>query len=239
MPWQNNDLVLIRLNQTGQIQEQRIFDKEFLNIKKKISFFQPHWLDQKCLVCSEDSSGWWNLLFLEIEDSFEIKLKKRLIKKQYEYGTPQWISGISLFSGTKENFFCLAIHNNIWILEHYQNLTFRNHIQLPFTYLSSLHVEKKKLIFIAANSSLNEQLIEMDLEEKKETIRVINEKLSIDQDNDISRSKSFWFQGYKKKKTHSWIYMPLNNFFDKQLYSQPIYINHLFFVLNLQYNFHY
>ncbi len=215
MPWQNNDLVLIRLNQTGQIQEQRIFDKEFLNIKKKISFFQPYWLDQKCLVCSEDSSGWWNLLFLEIEDSFEIKVKKRLIKKQYEYGTPQWISGISLFSGSKENFFCLAIHNNIWILEYYQNLTFRNHIELPFTYLSSLHVEKKKLIFIAANSSLNEQLIEMDLAEKKETIRAINEKFSIDQDNDISRSQSFWFKGHKKKKTHSWIYMPLNNFFDK------------------------
>ena len=36
MPWQNNDLVLIRLNQTGQIQEQRIFDKEFLVIQNNI-----------------------------------------------------------------------------------------------------------------------------------------------------------------------------------------------------------
>ena len=214
MPWQNNDLVLISFSKTGHIEEQEIFNKESLDPKNKIAFFQPYWLDCKTLVCSEDSSGWWNLLFLEIEDGLKIKVKKRFIKNKHEYGVPKWVSGLSLFSGTKENFFCLNIHKNTWILEHYQDLIFKKHIKLPFTYLSALHANNNKLIFFAANSTLDKQLIELDLEEKNKKIIENTQKWSM-VDNCVSKSESFWFKGYKNKKTHSWIYRPLNNYFDK------------------------
>ena len=214
MPWENNELVLISFNKIGQIEEQKKFEKNLLNSKKNISFFQPYWLDENNLVCSEDSTGYWNLLFLEINDFLEIHLKKRFIKDQYDYGVPQWISGISLFSGTKENFFCLTLNSNIWKLEQYKNLDFFRHIQVPYTYLESLSAEDDKLIFTGANFVQEEVLVELDTgkENKEEIKNYVNYEIA---DNFISQPQSFWFKGYKNRKTHSWIYMPRINFFEK------------------------
>ena len=48
--------------------------------KKNVSFFQPYWISETLLVCSEDSSGWWNLLFLDVSEIEHILIKKRFEK---------------------------------------------------------------------------------------------------------------------------------------------------------------
>ena len=45
--------------------------------RKNVSFFQPYWVSDNILVCSEDSTGWWNLLFLDLTDIKNIITKKK------------------------------------------------------------------------------------------------------------------------------------------------------------------
>ena len=75
-------------------------------------------------MCSEDSSGWWNLLFLDVSEIESIFIKKRIERKSFEYGSPQWVSGITFFSGNIKNFFCLAKKENNLIVEQYKDLKF-------------------------------------------------------------------------------------------------------------------
>jgi len=93
----------------------------------KVSFFQPYWISETLLVCSEDSTGWWNLLFLDVSEIDNIFIKKRVERNLIEYGAPQWVSGITFFSGTLKNLFCLAKKEN--------NLSFENLLKLAMNYL--------------------------------------------------------------------------------------------------------
>ena len=203
MPWENNNLFIAKISNRGEIQNIKELHKSIINNCEIISFFQPYWLSTKILVCSEDSSGWWNLIFFEINQLDNIVIKKRISKKFFEYGLPQWVSGISLFSGVKENFFCLARHKDSWVLEYYRNLSFVKRIDLPFNNLSDLHSDHNKLIFKASNNRSEEQLVEMEIDHFYEVS--IQKKLIKVPDN-VSISETFWFKGFDERKTHAWIY---------------------------------
>ena len=62
MPWEKNDLFFAQIDLDGEIQIIKKFSNKLINAKKNVSFFQPYWISETLLVCSEDSSGWWNLL---------------------------------------------------------------------------------------------------------------------------------------------------------------------------------
>ena len=63
MPWEKNELFFAQIDQDGEIKKIKKFSNKLINSKKKVSFFQPYWISETHLVCSEDSSGWRNLLF--------------------------------------------------------------------------------------------------------------------------------------------------------------------------------
>jgi len=108
MPWEKNDLCFAQINLDWEITKIKKFSDKLINAKKNVSFFQPYWISETLLVCSEDSSGWWNLLFLDASKIENIFIKKRVERKSTEYGAPQWVTGITFFSGDKKNLFCVA-----------------------------------------------------------------------------------------------------------------------------------
>ena len=203
MPWENNNLYFANVANDGEIKTIKKLDKSIISNSDLISFFQPYWLSKNILVCSEDSSGWWNLIFFEINQLDNININKKICKKFYEYGLPQWVSGISLLSGCKENFFCVARYKDKCVLEYYKNLTFEMKIDLPFTNISDLYVSDNKLVFKASSNICEEQLIELEINDiyefpiKKEMIKISDR---------ISQADTFWFKGFKGRNTHAWIY---------------------------------
>ena len=203
MPWDNNDLFFAKISSRGEIKHIKGFNKLLIGNNDTISFFQPHWLSKNLLVCSEDSSGWWNLIFLEINKLEEIIIKKKIRNKFFEYGMPQWISGLSLFSGTKDILFCLAKHKDQWILEYYRNLSFIKKIELPYTNLRDLHADSNKLILKASSNISQDQLIELDINNFHE-IRAQKNLLEVF--DNYSKAKAFWFEGFEDRQTHAWIY---------------------------------
>ena len=206
MPWESNNLFFGSINSFGQLQKIVKFKNKNINFDKTVSFFQPLWISKNILVCSEDSSGWWNLLFLKINTIEEIYILKKIQREFYEYGLPEWISGMSIFSGSKKNLFCLAKNKESWIIEHYQNCSFYQKIDLPFNCLRDLHVSSNRLICLASNNISNEKLIEIDIDNhsKSSFPPIVKSKIR----NLSSKAQSYWFQGYGNKMTHAWIYKP-------------------------------
>ena len=134
--------------------------------KKKFLFFQPYWISETLLVCSEDSSGWWNLLFLDASKIENIIIKKRVERNFVEYGLPQWVSGITFFSGDIKDLFCLAKKENNLVVEQYKDLEFVKEFSTPFTSISDFTVFEKKVVLKGHGSDFLGNLLEIDFKKQ-------------------------------------------------------------------------
>jgi len=166
MPWEKNDLFIAQIDLNGDIKKLKKFSNNLINAKKNVSFFQPYWISETLLVCSEDSSGWWNLLFLDVSEIENIFIKKRVERNSIEYGVPQWVSGITFFSGDKKNLFCLAKKENSLILEQYKDLELVKEFSTPFTSISDFSVFRNKVILKGYGSNFMGIVVEIDLQKK-------------------------------------------------------------------------
>jgi len=213
MPWEKNDLCLAQIDLDGEITKIKKFSDKLINSKKNVSFFQPYWISETLLVCSEDSSGWWNLLFLDASKIENIFIKKRVERNFVEYGVPQWVSGITFFSGDIKDLFCLAKKENNLIVEQYKDLEFVKEFSTPFNSISDFTVFRKKLLFKGYGSDFLGIVFEIDFEKK--VLSNFSEQIYINHIKDCSKPETFWFKGFEDQSTHSFLYKPIVKNFRK------------------------
>ncbi|KGF98840.1 Esterase/lipase/thioesterase family active site [Prochlorococcus marinus str. MIT 9302] len=213
MPWEKNDLFFAQIDLDGEIQKIKKFSNKLINAKKNVSFFQPYWISETLLVFSEDSSGWWNLLFLDVSEIENILIKKRVERNLIEYGAPQWVSGITFFSGTIKNLFCLAKKENNLIVEQYKDLELVKEFSTPFTSITNFSVFENKLAFKGYGSDFLGNLLEIDFAE--EVSSNFSNEIYFEYIKDCSKPESFWFKGFEDKATHSLLYRPIVEKFRK------------------------
>jgi len=213
MTWEKNELFFAQIDQDGEIQKIKKFSNKLINSKKNVSFFQPYWISETLLVCSEDSSGWWNLLFLDVSEIESIVIKKRVKRNMIEYGAPQWVTGITYFSGTIKNLFCVAKKENSLIVEQYEDLEFVKEFSTPFTSISDFSVFRKKVLFKGYGFDFLGILFEIDF--AKKVLLNFSEQIFCDHIKDCSKPETFWFKGFEAKSTHSFLYKPLVKNFRK------------------------
>jgi len=213
MPWEKNELFFAQIDLDGEIQKIKKFSNKLINSKKNVSFFQPYWISKTLLVCSEDSSGWWNLLFLDASQIENIFIKKRVERNFVEYGVPQWVSGITFFSGDIKDLFCLAKKENNLVVEQYKDLQFVKEFSTPFTSISDFSVFEKKVVMKGHGYDFLGNLLEIDC--KKEVLSNVFEEINAEYIKDCSKPESFWFKGFEDKSTHSFLYRPLVEKFRK------------------------
>ena len=213
MPWEKNDLFFAQMDLDGEIQKIKKFSNKQINAKKNVSFFQPYWISETLLVCSEDSSGWWNLLFLDVSEIENIFIKKRVERNFVEYGVPQWVSGITFFSGDIKDLFCLAKKENNLVVEQYKDLQFVKEFSTPFTSISDFSVFRKKVLFKGYGFDFLGILFEIDF--AKKVLSNFSEQIFFDHIKDCSKPETFWFKGFEAQSTHSFLYKPLVENFRK------------------------
>ncbi len=213
MPWEKNDLFFAQIDLDGKIQKLKKFKNKLINAKKNVSFFQPYWISETILVCSEDSSGWWNLLFLDVSDIENIFIKKRLERNLIEYGVPQWVSGITFFSGAIKNLFCLAKKENSLIVEQYKDLALIKEFSTPFTSISDFSVFRNKVLLKGYGSDFLGIILEIDF--AKKVLSNFSKQTYFDHIKYSSKPETFWFKGFEDKITHSFLYRPLVDNFRK------------------------
>jgi len=212
MPWEKNDLFFAEVHD-GKIKKIKKFENSVINGSRKVSFFQPYWISDKLLVCSEDSSGWWNLLFIDVSDIQNILIKKRIKKNLCEYGSPQWLAGITFFSGSLKNLFCLAKEGDSWLIEQYQDLNFIKEYSLQVSSVSDFSAFDKKLALKVYGPDFLGHLLEIDFGEQISLN--VKKKVSCASIVDCSKPESFWFKGFDNQSTHSFLYRPLIARFNK------------------------
>ncbi len=213
MSWEKNDLCFAQIDLDGEITKIKKFSDKLINSKKNVSFFQPYWISETLLVCSEDSSGWWNLLFLDASKIENIFIKKRVERNFVEYGVPQWVSGIIFFSGDIKNLFCLAKKGNNLVVEQYKDLQFVKEFSTPFTSISDFSVFEKKIVLKGHGSDFLGNLLEIDC--KKDVLSNVFEEINAEYIKDCSKPETFWFKGFEAQSTHSFLYKPLVENFRK------------------------
>ncbi len=213
MPWEKNELFFAQVDQDGEIQKIKKFSNKLINYQKNVSFFQPYWISETHLVCSEDSSGWWNLLFLDVSEIENIFIKKRVERKSTEYGAPQWVTGITFFSGDKKNLFCVAKKENSLIVEQYKDLEFVKEFSTPFTSISDFSVFRKKVLLKGYGSDFLGIVFEIDF--AKKLLLNFSEQIFFDHIKDCSKPETFWFKGFEDNLTHCFLYRPLVENFRK------------------------
>jgi len=213
MPWEKNELFFAQIDFYGEIQKIKKFSNKLINSKKNVSFFQPYWISETHLVCSEDSSGWWNLLFLDVSEIENIFIKKRVERNLIEYGVPQWVTGIKFFSGTIKNLFCVAKKENSLIVEQYKDLKLVKEFSTPFTSISDFSVFRKKVLLKGYGSDFLGIVFEIDFEKK--VLSNFSEQIFFDHIKDCSKPETFWFKGFEAQSTHSLLYKPLVENFRK------------------------
>ena len=212
MPWEKNDLFFAQIDLDGEIQKIKKFSSKLIN-SQNVSFFQPYWISETLLVCSEDSSGWWNLLFLDVSEIENIFIKKRVERNLIEYGAPQWVTGITFFSGNIKNLFCVAKKENSLIVEQYKDLEFVKEFSTPFTSISDFSVFRKKVLLKGYGSDFLGIVFEIDF--AKKVLSNFSEQIFFDHIKDCSKPETFWFKGFEDKSTHSFLYRPLVENFRK------------------------
>jgi len=213
MPWEKNELFFAQIDLDGEIQKIRKFSNKLINSKKNVSFFQPYWISETHLVCSEDSSGWWNLLFLDVSEIENIFIKKRVERNLIEYGAPQWVTGITFFSGNKKNLFCVAKKENSLIVEQYKDLELVKEFSTPFTSISDFSVFGNNVLLKGYGFNFLGIVQEINFAEK--VLSNFSEQIYIDYIKDCSKPETFWFKGFEDKSTHSFLYRPLVEKFKK------------------------
>jgi len=213
MPWEKNDLYFAQIDFDGEIKKIKKFSNKLINAKKNISFFQPFWISETLLVCSEDSSGWWNLLFLDVNDIENIFIKKRVERNLIEYGAPQWVSGTKFFSGNLKNFFCVGKKADSLIIEQYKDLKLVKEFSTPFTAISDFGAFQNKVLLRGYGSDFLGIVFEIDFAEK--VLSNFSEQIHIDHIKDCSKPETFWFKGFEDQLTHSFLYKPLFENFRK------------------------
>ena len=82
--------------------------------------------------------------FLDASKIENIFIKKRVERNFVEYGLPQWVSGITFFSGDIKDLFCLAKKENNLVVEQYKDLQFVKEFSTPFTSISDLVFLRRK-----------------------------------------------------------------------------------------------
>ncbi len=213
MPWEKNELFFAQIDLNGEIKKIKKFSNKLINSKENVSFFQPYWISETLLVCSEDSSGWWNLLFVDVSEIENIFIKKRFERNLIEYGAPQWVTGITFFSGNIKNLFCVAKKENSLIVEQYKDLEFVKEFSTPFTSISDFSVFRKKVLLKGYGSDFLGIIFEIDF--SKKVLSNFSEQIFFDHIKNCSKPEIFWFKGFEAQSTHSFLYRPLVENFRK------------------------
>src|SRR5262249_36124170 len=117
-PWNSTEVWLADLDAAGNLMNARRVAGN-----GKESIFQPQWSSNGILHFVSDRTGWWNLYALP-----DLKSQERervvidpepmpLAPMPCEFGTPQWIFGMSTYAlESSERIICTYNQNGVWHL---------------------------------------------------------------------------------------------------------------------------
>ncbi len=214
MPWDVSQLWWASFDADGQFHQKTCLAGNSKDLSKKISVFQPIWLESGELVVSENSNGWWNLMASSSVIKPEQSPKwNRLWPMKSDTAMPQWVYGMSTISASGSEILSINCKQGKWQINLLSLDGQSRLIKQPFNDLSSLDANENRVVIIASNCYNGPGLFELDLNTNSwHHKQVFDAGLS---KQVISVGEDFWFKGYRGKLTHAWYYPPINSHFEQ------------------------
>ncbi len=200
MPWTNSELWTGEVGADGAVHKaQRIAGGPGESI------FQPAWSPEGQLHFVSDRTGWWNLYCWQGGKALP------LAPMAAEFGRAQWVFGIPTYGfADAERLICSYTANGEWHLAEINAHTgaFKN-LDLPYTSVSSVHVNSEAAFFVAGSPSEPSAVVRFDLVEG--TYRVVRRSSQAGVDVDyLSEPRPIEFPTESGLSAHGIYYPPRN-----------------------------
>lgn len=210
MPWDRSQLYFAKLAINGEVLEKEVIAGSS-KLSKSVSVFQPCWLSNDQIIVAEDSGGWWNLIISDVRSKVDNFYSwRKLCNIKAEFGQPQWVAGMSSYGISKDKVICSICKDGIWKIMIINNNGNYEIIDQPFEEISSIFIDKNRLIAIASNPFNESGLLELNIIDKifyhEASRRPILKK------DEISIAESLWFKGFNGELTQAWYYSPINKY---------------------------
>jgi dipeptidyl aminopeptidase/acylaminoacyl peptidase len=191
MPFEGTDLCVADLAPDGSCTNaRRVAGSETESI------FQPEWGPDGRLYFVSDRTGWSNLY---VEKDGEVKA---FTQERAEIGYPQWVFDLSRYAFLDDGrIACLVTRDAVDSLELYDGTLTR--VELPYTYLSALRSDGRRIFVVGASPTEPSSLLEVDPRGGFDVLRRSTD-LSLD-DACLSKPEALTFGG-----AHGFYYAPKN-----------------------------
>lgn len=201
LPWDNTKLWLAQINSDGSLGEIKCIAGG-----NNESVCEPKWSPQGKLYFSSDRTGWWNLHCYDSNGAIAL-----VYEMEAEFAYPHWVFGLSNYDFVSESqIICSYTQNGSW---HLANLDVNNKeldkFDLPYTDISSLHVESDILVCIAGSPTEPTAAIAMNLKTKEIEILKRSSNLEIDPAY-LSQPVAIAFPTENNLTAYAWYYPPQN-----------------------------
>lgn len=201
MPWDGTELW------TADFSEGSINNAKKVAGGKEESIFQPQWSPDGFLYFVSDKNGWWNLYRLK-ENEYEA-----IYPLEAEFGTAQWLLGMSSYSFTNEGLICTYFKNSETYLALINlNTKEMQPLLVNGNYFNQIRSEGTIAAYIKGNETSASAIFKLDLDTMKETVLAENKASEIDSSY-FSAAKPIEFPSKDGRISYGYYYSPKNKDF--------------------------
>lgn len=200
MPWDGTQLWLGDLDEYGNLTRiERIAGDE------DESVFQPQWDPNGDIYYISDHSGWWNIYrYSKGEHTI-------VLKKEAEFGLPQWVFGMSTYAVTKTGELVASYMdlNGSALIRINLDTGMSEEINTPFSDIDQLCGSGDLIAFIGSSPHQPAAVVSLSLATEEINILRKSSETVLDDDN-ISCAELLSYESQSGEKTHAWYYAPQN-----------------------------
>jgi len=203
MPWDGTELWVGELGVDGSLSH-----AERVASGTDESVFQPEWSPDGVLYFVSDRTGWWNLYRWRNGNI------KPLCKMKAEFGKPQWVFGMSIYSfESAVCIICAYTDQGTWRLATINTATGKlERIKTPYTDIRSLRASSGHAVFIAGSPTEPPSIFRLDLATHE--IEVLRHSSTVMVDAKyLSIPKAIEFPTENGLTAHAFFYAPRNRDF--------------------------
>jgi dipeptidyl aminopeptidase/acylaminoacyl peptidase len=204
MPWDGCELWVGELDEAGALASSRRVAGG-----PEESIFQPEWSPEGSLYFVSDRSNWWNIYRLGEGDVAEA-----MCEMEAEFGTPQWVFGMSTYAfASEETIVCAYDERGNWSLATLATRTKKlTRVELPYTDISYVRADARRALFRAGSPTLRPVIVELDLETRESRVLKRASEAEVDEGY-LSAPRAVEFPTEGGRTAHAFFYPPRNRDF--------------------------
>lgn len=204
MPWDGSELWLADVASDGSI-------SNAMQIAggAEESVFQPQWSPDGVLYYISDRTNWWNLY------RFENGKSSAVAKQDAEFGTPQWVFGMSTYAFADDGTLCARVLGNgeTSLLRMDPRTDSQERIEMQYTLIDQVRAAGERVVFVGGSPTRWHAIAEYN--SRTHEVHTLRESSTLEVPVDlVSVPQPIEFPTARNRTAHGFYYAPHNPEFE-------------------------